>query len=239
MREFLELKLSGSGQGREEKRRHFDLAAAKQLAFQTPHMDHPEPLELVAGRPAPYGQLQPLIGRFRRGYFTPSGIPFSKLGPGDQLSLTSGESRLELDQALVVRRWAEPAVRSDWKTQSLSLEAREALPLASLADLSLTARQFKWLTLGWIPQVMEEKWFIFAEKPWLYLHRSWTGIPIFGVRLAQHGESWQVVESWGNARREQGAFESADAASRALRAVLRSRLRQMEKIWDVPGAGVS
>jgi len=54
------------------------------------------------------------------------------------------------------------------------------------------------LAVGLIPHEMEDHWFIFFEKPWLYFHRSWTGICVYTLRLEQKSSCWQVVEAWSS-----------------------------------------
>jgi hypothetical protein len=49
---------------------------------------------------------------------------------------------------------------------------------------------------GLVPAKMEDKWFVFFEEGWLYLHRSWTGACIYGVRLAEDDDGSVVVEAW-------------------------------------------
>jgi hypothetical protein len=48
---------------------------------------------------------------------------------------------------------------------------------------------------GLIPEVMEDKWFIYFEDPHLFLHRSWTGQPVYRVTLAANGEESSVIEA--------------------------------------------
>ena len=62
------------------------------------------------------------------------------------------------------------AKRDDWKT----------LPMPSANSTIAIARQysdreFERLSAGQIPEEIEDKWFVFYEKPDLFLHRSWTG----------------------------------------------------------------
>jgi hypothetical protein len=45
---------------------------------------------------------------------------------------------------------------------------------------------------------MEDKWFIYFEDDWLFLHRSWTGHLIFWLEFKKNGESVSVVDSWVN-----------------------------------------
>ena len=42
---------------------------------------------------------------------------------------------------------------------------------------------------GLIPWAMEDKWFVYFEEPHLFLHRSWTGQPVYRLTLepALHG----------------------------------------------------
>ncbi|MDJ0727299.1 MAG: hypothetical protein QNJ38_19540 [Prochloraceae cyanobacterium] len=56
---------------------------------------------------------------------------------------------------------------------------RTTLPLQKV----YTKSEFEQITAGLIPECMEDKWFIYYENPWLYLHRSWTGFCIYQVRF--------------------------------------------------------
>ena len=48
---------------------------------------------------------------------------------------------------------------------------------------------------GLVPEVMEDKWFIFFEDPFLHLHRSWTGDPIYRVTIASTKAGAEVTEA--------------------------------------------
>ncbi|MEH1868518.1 MAG: hypothetical protein V7K69_26460 [Nostoc sp.] len=81
------------------------------------------------------------------------------------------------------------AKRDDWKT--------EEMPSASTnltVEKVYSQEEFNRIAAGIIPEQMEDKWFIFYEAPWLYLHRSWTGFCIFKVRFQVLGESVKIVE---------------------------------------------
>jgi hypothetical protein len=75
------------------------------------------------------------------------------------------------------------------------------------ADLGLshsyTAPEFEQIRRGFVPMDMEEKWFIYYEEPWLYIHRSWTGFCIYGVRFEASASGASIVESWVNRDSEQ------------------------------------
>src|SRR5262249_61512865 len=65
------------------------------------------------------------------------------------------------------------ATRSDWKTQPMPAENER---IALERDYSI--EEFDRLRAGLVPQEMEDRWFIYFEDPWLFLHRSWTGFCI-------------------------------------------------------------
>jgi len=73
-----------------------------------------------------------------------------------------------------------PANRNDWRTTPLP-KARASRTL----ERGYTAAEFARIREGRVPKEMEHRWFAFFEEPWLYVHRSWTGIGIFQVRFEQ------------------------------------------------------
>lgn len=85
------------------------------------------------------------------------------------------------------------ATRESWKHLPLP-ETRSPIPFGRSFDAGEHARVVR----GVVPGDMDDKWFIFYEAPWLYLHRSWTGICIYAVRLRVEGEGSTVEEAWAN-----------------------------------------
>ncbi len=61
----------------------------------------------------------------------------------------------------------------------------------SLEELRMIAR-------GFIPQEMEDKWFMYLDNATLYMHRSWTGICIYQVELQEIANGWAVRQVWIN-----------------------------------------
>jgi 8-oxo-dGTP diphosphatase len=120
------------------------------------------------------------------------------------------------------------AARSDWKTLPLPA-ARRVLSF----DGSFTPGQFARIKEGFIPESMDDKWFVFFEEPWLYLHRSWTGFCIYQVRFERAGEDVRVAEVLANRDPEQYR-ETDDIRDALLLAVhLAGRAgRQTEAAWD-------
>lgn len=46
---------------------------------------------------------------------------------------------------------------------------------------AFSREEFDKIREGMVPEVMEDKWFAYFEKPHLFLHRSWTGHPVYRV----------------------------------------------------------
>ena len=87
----------------------------------------------------------------------------------------------------------EAATRSSWKTQPCPTQ-RATLNFAR----TYSAADFERITFGLIPLVMEDKWFIFYQEPWLYFHRSWTGFCVYGARFQSSADGMAVVEAWAS-----------------------------------------
>lgn len=91
--------------------------------------------------------------------------------------------------------------------QNLNMpEARVRLQV----ERSYTAEEYARLARGFVPKVMEDKWFIFLEADWLYLHRSWSGFCVYQVRLESRDGRYVVAEAWANRDAEQ--YSETDAA---------------------------
>lgn len=71
-----------------------------------------------------------------------------------------------------------------------------------------TQEEFDLMSLGLIPQEMEDKWFIFAEDGQLFFHRSWTGHCIYQLRLEKRAHGYSAAEAWVN--RDENQYQSTD-----------------------------
>ena len=81
------------------------------------------------------------------------------------------------------------AQRSDWKNEPIKLP-QDIPPPARI----WTEEELERIRRGYIPQIMDEKWFIFVEDDRLYAHRSWTGFGIYEAAFAPV-EGGYVIES--------------------------------------------
>ena len=79
------------------------------------------------------------------------------------------------------------ATRSSWKT----LPPAEEFKAVSYKDV-FDAPEMAGIERGLIPQDMEDKWFAFFERPFLYLHRSWTGHLVYRVKVLTSEGAGQV-----------------------------------------------
>jgi hypothetical protein len=70
------------------------------------------------------------------------------------------------------------ATRSSWKNQAMP-EERARLAFSR----TFTAEELARIERGLVPEQMEDKWFVFWEAPWLWFHRSWTGLAIYGAKI--------------------------------------------------------
>lgn len=107
------------------------------------------------------------------------------------------------------------ATTNDWKHLPMPL-ARELIPY----DEEFSAEEMEMIRIGYIPEVMEEKWFIYMEGDWLSLHRSWTGVCIYRVRFEQSGNNFRIAEALANRNKDQRSWESAEIDARDLSSLI-------------------
>ena len=114
----------------------------------------------------------------------------------------------------------EKAIRTSWKTKPIP---SQRIPLNLSLEFSHSAGQR--MELGFVPEDMEDRWFIFNENDWLYFHRSWTGTCIFGVRLEKDDKTVHIKEAWANGNtaeyRSPGAKEDCETIKHLIFSYLR------------------
>lgn len=96
---------------------------------------------------------------------------------------------------------AHAAQPSDWKcTPAPAPSLRVDLGYQA----TYTEAQYAVLAHGFVPQDMDERWFVVLDDGWLNLYRSWTGIHIYGLHLAHNPDGgWTVDESWVSRKPEE------------------------------------
>ena len=63
-------------------------------------------------------------------------------------------------------------------------------------QLHFTNEEFLKLSIGLIPQQMEDKWFVYYHNEWIYFHRSWTGCGIYKAQIFKENESYLIKDFW-------------------------------------------
>ena len=90
------------------------------------------------------------------------------------------------------------ATRDRWKFMPLPREYTHIT-----IDRTYHPGQWDRISLGLVPQEMEDKWFIYEEDYWIYIHRSWTGVCLYKVRFENTEDSLQIAEAYANRNPEQ------------------------------------
>ncbi len=87
---------------------------------------------------------------------------------------------------------------TDWETFPLPAN-RIAIPL----DRRFSKEEMERIRRGAVPEVMEDKWFVYWQEDRLYFHRSWTGRCIYVVRFEEEEDGFRMVEAYVNGDREE------------------------------------
>ncbi len=110
--------------------------------------------------------------------------------------------RLNISYLSRAYKMKQTATKTTWKNQPINNPKRISI------IMNFTNRQFSKLTIGLIPQQMEDKWFIFYENNWLYFHRSWTGFGLYKAQLIKETNGYSIIEFW--AERNNAKYKNED-----------------------------
>ena len=83
----------------------------------------------------------------------------------------------------------ETASRDSWEVEPLTVP--QPVPAPSRV---WTGDEMGAIRRGYVPHIMEEKWFIFMEGNRLFAHRSWTGLGVYEATFVP-AEGGYVIES--------------------------------------------
>ena len=87
---------------------------------------------------------------------------------------------------------------SDWKTQTLP-STRAAIELRRV----FSNDEVNHLRRGFLPEEMEDKWFIYWQDDTLFFHRSWTGYCIYVAHFQCIDGEWRLIGAEANRDPEQ------------------------------------
>jgi hypothetical protein len=83
--------------------------------------------------------------------------------------------------------------RDDWKLRKMP-KSHATIRVSR----RFPAREIEKIKLGFRPENMDYKWFIFYEQDRQYIHRSWTGYCIYIVRFENEGQDYVACEVQAN-----------------------------------------
>jgi hypothetical protein len=121
------------------------------------------------------------------------------------------------------------ATRNSWKTLPAAGEF-ETVPYKDVFDAAEMAK----LERGLIPQDMEDKWFSFFERPFLYLHRSWTGHLVYRVKVLTSEGAGQVERAEVLRTPDGGARYPGEYEAELLRFLIRCVILGQELPFPAP-----
>ena len=84
----------------------------------------------------------------------------------------------------------KPALPTDWATKPLPKQ-RTTLAL----NRSFSPSQMDRIRMGFIPDDMNEKWFMCWHDKTLHIYRSWSGFCIYVVHFVADGEGSRMVSA--------------------------------------------
>lgn len=89
---------------------------------------------------------------------------------------------------------AKRARRSDWRNSSIPTE-KENIDFKE----SYSAQEYKKIKIGYIPDELEDPWFMYVEDDCLYIHpNDGIGRCVYQVRFKQIDGHYQAVDTWAS-----------------------------------------
>jgi 8-oxo-dGTP diphosphatase len=98
------------------------------------------------------------------------------------------------------------ASRHDWKIIPLSDQH-----VSLSVDRRFSDAEMEGIRRGFIPQDMDDRWFMFFEDNVLFIHRSWTGYGMFVAAFVEMDGEYVIENLRVNRNREQ--YNHVDDAS--------------------------
>jgi hypothetical protein len=97
-----------------------------------------------------------------------------------------------------------------------------------------TPAEFQIISKGFRAQVMEDKWDIIYEAPYLSLYRSWTGLGVYRAKIQADADCFVVVEAEAN--REVAEKDTLAYSAALLDFLISNLLLRRHKPFPKPAA---
>ena len=121
------------------------------------------------------------------------------------------------------------AGRTDWKT----LDLPESVGEFDL-DLDLSPEELSRVSMGHIPEDMDDKWFVYRDGDRLLFHRSWTGICVYSASIEEHENGGTIGHVLVNRDREQYRETDNEYDAQLLRFLIEAILLQRNVPFPLP-----
>ena len=92
-------------------------------------------------------------------------------------------------------------------------------------------KEIAWIYLGQRPMSQDDRWIVYGQRPWVYLYRSWTKLPVF--MFAFSGNQVKDALVFSTALKEGTQPESMTSN---LESWLRQAIQQANHILDTSEA---
>jgi len=101
---------------------------------------------------------------------------------------------------------------------------------------AFTAAECVRLRQGLLPQSMDDKWAVRFEEPFLYLHRSWTGLLCYRLRLDGSAGGGRIGEALASSHVQM--VHGPDYEGALVSFLLRGTMLRQAVSFPVPASGV-
>jgi hypothetical protein len=105
-----------------------------------------------------------------------------------------------------------------WNTYSISQPRNIRL------EIQLPKECYPQLEQGFLPQSMDDRWFICMHEGWLHFYRSWSGYEICKAQVHITEDALLIQDFWVETDPERYRFDGDDHACRLLRGLIKSIL---------------
>lgn len=110
-------------------------------------------------------------------------------------------------------------IKNDWRT----FDMPELCEVATM-NRALSKEEYQLLVCGFKPRDMDDRWFLYVQNDWVFLHRSWTGHCIFKLKLEVLSENVILTDIHINRDSDQYRSVNLEADKDEVNSVLTSLL---------------
>jgi hypothetical protein len=116
--------------------------------------------------------------------------------------------------------------RDDWSIFDMPVTYE-----TTFLNKELAAGEYQALLSGFLPRDMDDRWFMYANEGYVYLHRSWTGHCIFRLKIEVKKEGCLLTELRINRDTNQYKSTNVEADKNEVDSIL-SYLIALKKIEE-------